>query len=67
MGRIAGAKVALPDVRIGGPARVITVMLIDGPDEHTMPGIDGYLGTASLHANSKCTPKRRPFYNVWVL
>jgi len=51
MGRIAGAKVALPDVRIGGPPRIITVVLIDGPDEHSMPGIDGYLGTASLHAN----------------
>ena len=51
MGRIAGAKVALPDVRIGGPPRVITVVLIDDPDEHSMPGIDGYLGTASLHAN----------------
>lgn len=51
MGRIKGTKVALPGVPIGGSEEVVPVVLIDGPSEHTMPGIDGYLGTASMHAN----------------
>ncbi len=50
IGRIEGTKVALPEVRIGGPEEVVTVVVIDGPDEGTMQGMDGYLGTASLHA-----------------
>jgi predicted aspartyl protease len=50
MGRIEGTKVTLPGVRIGGPEEVTTVVLIDGPDERRMPGLDGYLGVASLHA-----------------
>jgi predicted aspartyl protease len=50
IGRIEGIKIALPEVRIGGPDEVISVVLLDGPDERTMPGLDGYLGTASLHA-----------------
>lgn len=49
-GRVVGSRVALPGVRIAGQEEVIRVLLIDGPDEHRMPGIDGYLGTASLHA-----------------
>jgi len=51
MGRLEGRKVALPGVRLGGPQEVVTVVLIDGPAERTMPGLDGYLGIASLHAN----------------
>jgi predicted aspartyl protease len=50
IGLIEGTRVALPAVQIGGPEEVITVVVIDGPDERTMPGMDGYLGTASLHA-----------------
>ncbi len=50
IGRIEGTRVALPEVRIGGPEEVITVVVIDGPDEGSMQGMDGYLGTASLHA-----------------
>jgi predicted aspartyl protease len=50
IGRIQGTSVALPEVRIGGTEGVITVVVIDGPDEDTMQGMDGYLGTASLHA-----------------
>ena len=55
MGRIKGTKIDLPEVSITGPKQVITVVLIDGPEDSTMPGIDGYLGTASLH------PKRIEF------
>jgi predicted aspartyl protease len=50
MGRIEGMKVTLPGVEIGGPEEVTKVLLIDGPDERTMPRLDGYLGVASLHA-----------------
>jgi hypothetical protein len=50
IGRIVAIKVALPEVRIGGPEELISVVLLDGPDERMMPGMDGYLGTASLHA-----------------
>jgi len=55
MGRIKGTKIDLPEVSITGPKQVITVVLIHGPEESTMPGVDGYLGTASLH------PKRIEF------
>jgi predicted aspartyl protease len=55
MGRIKGTKIDLPEVTITGPKQVITVVLIHGPEEGTMPGVDGYLGTASLH------PKRIEF------
>jgi len=49
MGRIKGTKIHLPEVSITGPKQVITVVLIDGPEDSTMPGVDGYLGLASLH------------------
>jgi predicted aspartyl protease len=55
MGQLKGTKVDLPEVNITGPKQVITVVLIAGPEQSTMPGIDGYLGTASLH------PKRIEF------
>jgi predicted aspartyl protease len=50
MGRIHATRVKLQGVRIGGPEKVITVFLIDGPDESVMPGVDGYLGPLFLHA-----------------
>jgi Aspartyl protease len=50
MGRLEGRKVTLPGVQIGGPEEAITVVMIDGPGERIMPGLDGYLGVASLHA-----------------
>jgi hypothetical protein len=50
MGRIRATKVRLPDVRIFGPEEVTTVLLIDGPGKGALPGVDGYLGPASLHA-----------------
>jgi predicted aspartyl protease len=49
MGRIRGVQVQLPGVRIGGSEETATVWLIDA-DRNPPPGIDGYLGPASLHA-----------------
>ena len=51
MGRIVGTRVTLPGVQLGGPEEAITVILIKGPEEGIMPGLDGYLGVAALHAN----------------
>lgn len=50
MGRIRATQVRLPGVRIVGAETVTTVLLIDGPNEEALPGVDGYLGPASLHA-----------------
>jgi predicted aspartyl protease len=50
MGRLQATQVRLPGVRIVGAEVVTTVLLIDGPDEDALPGVDGYLGPASLHA-----------------
>jgi predicted aspartyl protease len=51
MGRIAGTKVTLPGVQLGGPEKAITTILITGPEDQIVPGLDGYLGVAALHAN----------------
>ena len=37
-------------MRIVGGEVVISVILIDGPDDKTLPGVDGYLGPATLQA-----------------
>jgi predicted aspartyl protease len=50
IGRLKGKKVTLPGVQIGGPEEAITVVMIDGPSEHALPRLDGYLGVASLDA-----------------
>ena len=50
MGRVRATQVRLPGVRIAGTEVVTTVLLIDGPDEDVLPGVDGYLGPASLQA-----------------
>lgn len=50
MGRIAGTMVTLPGVKLGGPEEAVTVILIEGPEEAIMPGLDGYLGVPALHA-----------------
>jgi predicted aspartyl protease len=50
MGRVRATQVRLPGVRIVGAETVVTVLLIDGPNEEVLPGVDGYLGPASLHA-----------------
>jgi|SRR5580765_223269 predicted aspartyl protease len=50
MGRLRVKQVRLPGVRIADAEEVTTVLLIDGPDEDELPGVDGYLGPASLRA-----------------
>jgi predicted aspartyl protease len=49
MGRIGGTRVILPGVQIGGPEESIAVVLINGPGERMLPGLDGFFGTSSLH------------------
>lgn len=51
MGRIAGTKVTLAGVQLGGPEKAVTTILISGPEGRIVPGLDGYLGVAALHAN----------------
>ncbi len=50
MGRLQTTQVKLPGVRLFGPEKVATVFLTDGPATGQLPGIDGYLGVASLQA-----------------
>jgi len=50
LGRLHATRVKLPDVRIGGRDEVTTVLMISGPDDGALPGVDGYLGTSALHA-----------------
>ncbi len=50
MGRLRATQVRLPGVRIIDAEVATTVLLIDGPDEDVLPGVDGYLGPASLQA-----------------
>ena len=50
MGRLRGTQVRLPGVRIVDAEVVSTAILIDGPDENALPGVDGYLGPAILQA-----------------
>jgi predicted aspartyl protease len=49
IGRSQATQVRLPGVRFEGTEVVTTVILIDGPGEDAMPGVDGYLGPSSLH------------------
>jgi predicted aspartyl protease len=49
-GHTRATRVKLPGVRFFGPELVATVFLIDGPSESELPGVDGYLGPASIHA-----------------
>ena len=50
MGRLRGTQVRLPGVRIVDAEVLTTAMLIDGPDDNALPGVDGYLGPATLQA-----------------
>jgi predicted aspartyl protease len=49
-GHLQTTQVKLPGVRIAGPETVATVFMMDGPGGEALPGVDGYLGVASLHA-----------------
>jgi predicted aspartyl protease len=50
LGRLQTTQVKLPGVRLFGPETVATVFLTDGPNNGDPPGVDGYLGIASLNA-----------------
>jgi predicted aspartyl protease len=50
VGRLQTTRVKLPGMRLVGPETVTTVFLADGPETGKLPGIDGYLGVASLQA-----------------
>jgi predicted aspartyl protease len=50
MGPIRASQIRLRDVQISGAEAVVTVLLIDDPDGGALPGVDGYLGPASLAA-----------------
>jgi predicted aspartyl protease len=47
---VRATEVRLPGMRIGGSDQVRIVFLIDGPGRGDLPGVDGILGAASLHA-----------------
>jgi predicted aspartyl protease len=49
-GRLQTTQVKLPGVRMAGQETVKTVFLTDGADPGGLPGVDGYLGIASLKA-----------------
>jgi predicted aspartyl protease len=50
MGRLQGETARVPGLRLDGPESNAEVFLMNGPREDMLPGIDGYLGTASLKA-----------------
>ena len=50
MGRLQGKTARLPGFRLDGPESDVMVFLLKGPRQDLLPGIDGYLGTASLKA-----------------
>jgi predicted aspartyl protease len=50
LGRLQAVQVELPGVEIAGAQRVTPVLLIDGPGNAALSGVDGYLGPAALHA-----------------
>jgi predicted aspartyl protease len=47
---VRATEVRLPGMRIGRSDQVRIVFLIDGPGQGDLPGVDGFLGAASLHA-----------------
>src|SRR5271170_5700811 len=47
---VRATEVRLPSVRIGGSDQMRIVFLIGGPGQGDLPGVDGILGAASLHA-----------------
>jgi predicted aspartyl protease len=50
IGSLRATQVRLPGVQIVGAQVATTVLLIDGPDEDSLPGVDGYLGPMALQA-----------------
>ena len=50
MGWVQGKATTLPGIRWKDSETAMSVLLTGGPSEDVMPGIDGFLGTASLKA-----------------
>jgi hypothetical protein len=50
VGWMQARATTLPGVQLKSTESAISVLLTDGPAEDLLPGIDGYLGTASLEA-----------------
>jgi predicted aspartyl protease len=51
MGRLKTTKIRVRDVSLGGPPQTKEILLLRGPRENEIYGIDGYLGVAALHAD----------------
>jgi predicted aspartyl protease len=47
---VRATEVRLPGMRVGGSDQVRNVFVTDGPGKGDLPGVDGILGAASLHA-----------------
>ena len=50
-GRVASKMASLPATKLGTAEIERTAFLVNGPDKNTLPGVDGYLGTAALNAH----------------
>ena len=50
LGHLRGVQVNISGVQISGLREVTPVLLIEGPGEIGLDGIDGYVGPAALHA-----------------
>jgi predicted aspartyl protease len=50
MGRLRGTQIRLAGVRIADAEVASTAILIDGPNDKTLPDVDGYLGPSTLQA-----------------
>lgn len=50
IGRLQVEEVYLPGVQIAHSPGLTPVLLIEGPESSGVAGVDGYLGTAALHA-----------------
>jgi predicted aspartyl protease len=49
-GRMRAKQMTVPNARLGPTEMALTIWLVNGPPENVLPGIDGFLGTASLKA-----------------
>ena len=50
LGRLRVEEVNLPGVKIFGTRQLTPVLLIEGPDNPRLAGVDGYIGPVALHA-----------------
>jgi predicted aspartyl protease len=50
IGHLQAVQVRLPGVQLADPQGITPVLLIEGPGNADLDGVDGYLGPAALHA-----------------